>query len=318
MKNLLTITQLKKVDIEKILEIAIDLEKKNRPTLQNKNILFAFEKPSLRTKIAAEVAINQLGGNVIHIEPGAFFEKKESFSKKQNYSLVSRESLKDTVQNVSQWCDGIFARVFSHKTLLKMTKFSKVPIVNALCDQHHPMQVLADLLTIQKIYDNQKISLAFVGDANNVAFSLLEILLKFGHDCRFAGPAKYSFSTRQKVYFESIACKNNTQILFTDDPFVAVKNAHFVYTDTYVSMGEENIFEEKIENFRKYQINGELFSNANKNAFFMHCLPAHRNIEVTDNIIDSKKSIIYQQAKNRMVISKGVFTYLLNPNYEKE
>ncbi|MFH1188968.1 MAG: ornithine carbamoyltransferase [bacterium] len=296
MSTLLTITELTKKDIENILDLSKRMHTIPCDILKHKNILFAFEKPSLRTKVGTEAAINHLGGNVIHIEPSNFF---------------NRESLKDTVQNVAQWCDAIFARVFSHQTLCDMSTFSPIPIVNALCDKHHPMQALADLLTIQEKFGTTKISAAFVGDANNVAFSFLEILLKFGYDVRFAGPEAYFFSSESQSYFKKLAEESGDSILFTTDPLKAVSNAHVIYTDTFISMGEEKIYEEKMRHFEGYQINKTLFSHAHPDAVFMHCLPAHRGVEVTDEIMDSTNSLIYEQAKNRMIVSKGVFVKLL-------
>ncbi len=312
MKNLLTVTQLGKTEIQEILDLSVALDKNPEPTLKNKNIVFVFEKPSLRTKVGTEVAINHLGGNVIHVPVENFFEGKVLFSEKGGHDMAGRESLKDTVKNVSQWCDGIFSRVFSHQTLLDISEYSSIPVVNALCDLHHPMQAFADLLTIKENFGDEKVTVSFVGDANNVAFSLLEIVLKFGYNARFAGPEEYSFSANQQDHLQNLAEQGGGDVLFTNNPQEAVKGVDVVYTDTFVSMGEESVFDEKMKAFKKYQVNKELFSLAKENAIFMHCLPAHRNVEVTDEIIDSKNSVVYQQAKNRMVVSKGVFTKLLS------
>ena len=298
MKNLLNITNLTKKEIQDTLDLSISLNKTPKDILKNKNILFAFEKPSLRTKVGTEIAINRLGGNVVHVDPSNFFDK--------------RESLRDTVQNVNQWCDAIFARVFSHSTLEKMSSFATIPIVNALCDKHHPMQVFADFLTIQeKFGKNKKIICTYVGDANNVAFSLLEILLKFGHEARFAGPEKYFFKEDKIKYFEDLAKENKTKIIFSNNPVEVVKNANVLYADTFVSMGEESEYKQKIKHFQDYQINQKLFSRADEKAGFMHCLPAYRGVEVTEDIINGENSWIYLQAKNRMVVSMGVFAQLL-------
>ena len=298
MKNLLKITDLSKKQIQEILDLSLVLQKKPQNILKGKNILFAFEKPSLRTKVSTEIAINHLGGNVVHIEPKNFFDQ--------------RESLLDTVKNVNEWCDAIFARVFTYSTLDKIVNYATIPTVNALCDKHHPMQALADLLTIQeKFGKTKKIICTYVGDANNVAFSLIEILLKFGHIARFAGPNKYFFDKEQIKYFEELAKENKTQVIFSNDPIEVVKNANLVYTDTFVSMGEEGNYKQKIKHFKNYQINKKLFSFTDQKAGFMHCLPAYRGIEVTEDVIDGPNSWIYVQAKNRMVIAKGVFARLL-------
>lgn len=296
MKHLLTITELSAPQIDELLTLSKVLHADGKNVLAHKNIIFAFEKPSLRTKVGTEVAINHLGGNVIHIEAQNFF---------------SRESMKDTVKNVSQWCDAVFARVFAHQTLLDMKEVSDIPIVNALCDGHHPMQALADLLTLKEKFGDTKLAVAFIGDANNVAFSLFEVLLKFGHEVRFGGPKEYFFSKEREDHLRDLAREHSGKALFTTDPHEAVRGVNAIYTDTFVSMGEEAVYDEKIKRFKGYQVNRELLSHADTNAVFMHCLPAHRGVEVTDEIMDSERSLIYEQAKNRMIVSKGVFAKLL-------
>ncbi len=311
MENLLTITDLSKETIEHIFELS---KKYEHPTNQLgwKNIVFAFEKPSLRTKIATEVAINQLGWNVIHIEPHVFYGWKIFSTENEKKLNAWREALKDTVKNMNEWCDALFTRVFSHETLLEIGGYSDLKIINALCDQHHPMQAIADLYTIQEIYGNSRVSVAFIGDSNNVAFSLAEILLKFGHDVRIGSPDVYSFSKERMIYLSALAANNNTTILFTSDPREAVVWANIIYADTFVSMGEESIYDEKMKHFSKYQVNHELLEFSDKNWNFMHCLPAHRWVEVTDDIIDHKNSLVYRQAKNRMVTARWVFLTLFN------
>jgi ornithine carbamoyltransferase len=310
MKNILKINDLKKEEIIQILDLSEKYENYSNNILNGKNILFAFEKPSLRTTIGTESAINQLGGNVIHINPQTFFEGDIIHSNSQKHNLTGREALKDIVNNVCKFCDVIFARVKYHQTLVEVAYHSSIPVINALCDIHHPMQALADLYTIQKNFGNKKIKLAFIGDANNVAFSLFEILLIFGHSISFAGPKKYFFPGNLQYYFINLANKHGGEIEFLVDPKEAIKNADIIYTDTFVQMGQEHIYEDKIKDFLKYQVNIKLLSYTEKESYFMHCLPAHRGVEVTDEVIDSKKSLVYKQAENRMVVSKGVFTYL--------
>lgn len=280
-------------------------------TLEGKNILFCFEKPSLRTKVGTEVAINSLGGSVIHISPEAFLGGKVMHPSDADIP-EERESLKDTVKNVSEWCDGIFARVYRHETLTTLAKWSTVPVVNALCNLHHPMQALADLYTLQeKFGTGHPLTIAFVGDANNVSFSLIEICLMFGHEIRFAGPASDYWDKPQLEHFAGLAKKHGGTFIHTTDPYRAVNGADAVYTDAFVSMGEEHEYSEKLDRFRKYQVNKELMAQAPSHCGFMHCLPAHRGVEVTDGVLDHENSWIYDQARNRMVVSKGVFATLL-------
>lgn len=308
MKHLLTIGELEPGQVQTILDLSVDLHEQSPQILQGKNIAFVFEKPSLRTKVGAEVAINHLGGNVVDVDGDLMF----SSSKAVPFSF--RESLYDAIKNVSQWCDAIFARVYSHSTLEKMKEYGQIPIINALCDLHHPMQALADILTIQRNFGKEKINLTFVGDANNVALSLTEVMLYFGHDITFSGPEEYGWDDEKLEYFANLSTEFGGSFTVEDDPKTAVSKADVIYTDTFISMGQEHMYEEKIKHFEEYQVNEELFSHAKNETGFMHCLPAHRGVEVTDEVIDHKNSWVYQQAKNRMIVSKGVFTSLLYPS----
>lgn len=308
MKHLLTIGELDPDQVQGILDLSVQLQEQSPQILQGKNIAFVFEKPSLRTKVGAEVAINHLGGNVVDVDGDLMF----SSSKAVPFSF--RESLYDAMKNVSQWCDAIFARVYSHSTLEKMMEYGDIPVVNALCDLHHPMQALADILTIQQNFGkDEKINLTFVGDANNVAHSLTEVMLYFGHNVTFTGPKEYGWDDEKLRYFSLLEVEYSGSFKVEDNPNKAVFNADVIYTDTFISMGQEHMYEEKIKHFKDYQVNADLFSKTKEGAGFMHCLPAHRGVEVTDDVIDHENSWVYQQAKNRMIVSKGVFTALLYP-----
>ena len=306
MNHLLTIGDLDTYQIQSIFDLSEQLEKYPKPLLTGKNIAFVFEKPSLRTKAGTEAAINHLNGNVISIDANLIFSSGKAVP------FSSRESLQDAMMNVSQWCDAMFARVYSHSTLKKMADYGEIPVVNALCDQHHPMQALSDLFTLQQNFGkDQKLTITYVGDANNVAFSLIEIGLKFGHTMKFSGPENYSWNEDQLGYFSLLAVEHGGTFIQTTDPFEAVYETDVIYADTFISMGEEHLYDEKIKYFQPYQVNSKLFSHAKSSAGFMHCLPAHRGIEVTDDVIDHKNSWVYQQAKNRMIVSKGVFATFL-------
>lgn len=306
MNHLLTMGELAPHQIQQIIDHSTELEQKPQMLLAGKNIGFIFEKPSLRTKTGTEAAINHLGGNVLHIEPELVLPGGNSAV------FGCRESIKDAMCNISQWCDAIFARVYKHGTLKEMAFHSTVPVINALCDMHHPMQALADLLTIQQKFGRtKKIKLAYIGDANNVAFSLTETALMFGHSVWFAGPEKYSWSTDQMSYFALLSVQYGGSFHSTEKPAEAAEGADAVYTDTFLSMGEEHLYDEKMAHFESYQVNESLFSKANSHAGFMHCLPAHRGVEVTGSVMDHPNSWVYQQARNRMIVSKGVFATLL-------
>lgn len=313
MNQLLTIGELNTEQIQTILALSEELAESKEPLLHGVNVGFVFEKPSLRTRVGTEVAINQLGGNIIDIDPGLLLANGKAVP------FICRESLKDAMMNVSQWCDAVFARVYSHNTLEKMKQLGTIPVVNALCNKHHPMQALADMLTIhEKLGADSNAVITFIGDANNVSFSLTEIALILGHHVQFSGPSEYSWSKEQVQYFKLLAIQYGGEFLMVEDPFEAAKTSDVIYTDTFISMGEEHLYEEKIRHFEPYQVNVKLFSNAKKSTGFMHCLPAHRGVEVTDNVIDHSNSWVYEQAKNRMIVSKAVFALMLNPSLKKD
>ncbi len=306
MNHFLTIGEYSPETIQHFIDVSEQLHKSKELVLTSKNIAFIFEKPSLRTKVGTEAAINQLGGNVIHVESDLVLSSGKAVP------FSCRESLYDAMKNLSLWCDAVFARVYSHQTLQKMKEYGNIPVINALCDDHHPMQALADLYTLQQTFGkDQKLTISFIGDANNVSFSLIEIALKFGHTVHFSAPEKYSWPDETLNYFALLATEYSGFFMQFNDPFDAVSNADAVYTDTFISMGEEHLYEDKINHFEPYQINEKLFNEAGKEAAFMHCLPAHRGVEVTNEVIDHPNSLVYQQAENRMVVSKGIFASLL-------
>ncbi len=315
MKHFLEVTHLTKSEIEHVLELSEELHQNKVNALHQKNVLFCFEKPSLRTKVGTEVAINQLDGSVIHIDPVAFLGGKIMHAKSIP-DHDERESLKDTVLNVSKWCDAIFVRVFNHQTLEKLCKYSQIPIINALSDLHHPMQVLADFRTIQQVFGKERVTITFVGDANNVAKSLIEMGIMLGYSMRFSGPPSFSWSKQMQAHFSSLASAYEGSYTHYSDPKEAAIQSLVIYTDTFVSMGEEDSYENKMKHFQSYQINQSLFDRAPKDARFMHCLPAHRGVEVTNEVIDSEYSMVYEQAENRMVVSKGLFTFLIKEKGE--
>jgi len=306
----LEVGDLSKAEIEYVLQMSDYLHQTREDTLHQKSVLFCFEKPSLRTKVGTEVAINQLDGHVIHIDPIAFLGGKIMHAK-SIAGLNERESLKDTVMKVSRWCDAIFTRVFEHTTLQELCEFSEIPVVNALSDLHHPMQALADFRTIQQKYGDKKVPITFIGDANNVARSLIEMGIILGYPMGFTGPKEYSWSDNDLNHFEQLARLHNGTFQAFEDAKSAAKNSQILYADTFVSMGEEDTYETKMESFKGFQINEELFNSTLSDSSFMHCLPAHRGEEVTNEVIDSKHSLVYEQAENRMVVSKGLFSFLI-------
>ncbi len=306
MNHFLSLTGLLPDELNNLLDSATELQQSGEQVLFNKHVLFVFEKPSLRTVLGTEVAVNQLGGHVIHAKPEIML------SPGKNVEYSSRESVKDTIRNVSQWCDSIFARVYSHKTLTEMATVSPIPVVNALCETYHPMQAMADLLTIREYFGtDEKIALTFIGDANNVARSLFEGLLTLGHDVRFAGPDSCSWKPEEILYFEKLALSYGGQFTCSSRPEEVLPGAQVVYTDTFVSMGEEHLAAEKLGFFHGYQVDAAMMAQAEPEAVFMHCQPAHRGVEVTSEVLDAPCSLVMKQAFNRMVSAKGVFARLI-------
>jgi ornithine carbamoyltransferase len=269
---------------------------RSRHALEGKSLALIFEKPSLRTRVTFEVGMGQLGGQAIYLGP-------------QEVGLGKRESIKDVARNLSRWVDAVMARVFSHQTVVELAEHASIPVINGLSDFEHPCQVLGDYLTL--LEHTGKLagaSLAWVGDGNNVAHSLIYGAARVGVHLRLATPPGYE--PDRSVVME--ARSEGGEILLTHDPTEAVSGADAVYTDVWTSMGQENEAETRQRVFRAYQVNAQLMRAAGPQAVFMHCLPAHRGEEVTDEVIDSPKSIVYEQAENRLHIQKALLLALLS------
>ncbi len=307
MNHLLSLKDFSPAQIQLMLDTSEILQNGNETPLKDKHILFIFEKPSLRTVLGTEVAINQLGGHVIHTQPEIML------SQGKNVEFSSRESMKDTIMNVAQWCDAIFARVYSHETLSEMAAISPIPVINALCEKYHPMQAIADVLTIRQQFGvGNSAKITFVGDANNVAGSLFEALLKLGYSVAFTGPESYYWSEADLAGFNKLAAAYSGSFEHSTNPNDVLPGSDVVYTDTFISMGEEHLTAEKLGHFHGYQVNEEMMSIAGPQAYFMHCQPAHRGVEVTGAVLDHERSLVKKQAFNRMVSAKGVFASLLS------
>lgn len=270
--------------------------------LKGKVVALVFEKPSLRTKICFETATTLLGGIPIFISSGQILSSG-------NY-MKGRESIPDIAKNLERFADLIVARVFDHETIQEIAASTKIPVINALCDKYHPTQALADMMTImwhKKRTDDFKV--AYIGDGNNVATSLMHICASLMVNFTIASPKGYEIPKSELL----IAMKNlkNSSLDFVEEPEKAVCNADVVYTDTFVSMGQEDEYNERIKAFRGYQVNRQLMKKAKNDALFMHCLPAHRGEEVTDEVIDSKQSVVFDQAECKLHTAKALLKYFL-------
>lgn len=269
------------------------------PNLRGKIIALVFEKPSLRTRVTFEVATYSLGGNAIYLSPS-------------DIGLGKRESVKDVANNLALWVSAIVARTFTHNTILELAQNTKVPVINALSDLEHPCQVLADFFTIFEINRKiEKTKIAWVGDGNNVCNSLLLASAILAADLTVATPKGYE-PTREIVNKAlELAKTTKADINLTNDPISSVKNKDFIYTDTWVSMGEESKAEMKKQAFIGFQVNEKLLKNAASDYKVMHCLPAHRGEEITNDVLDGLHSIILNQAENRLHIQRAILAELL-------
>ena len=258
-----------------------------------------YEKPSTRTRVSFEVGINRLGGYPLTLL-------------KNDIQLGKSETVGDTSQVLSRFLGAMTYRCFSHSDVLELAKYADVPVLNALSDKHHPCQSAADLMTVlENFKELDNLTVAWVGDGNNVLHDLMLACAMLGIDIHYAIPKGYEPAEDIVARAEGIATKNGSKVVATNDPVEAVSNADVVYTDVFISMGEEHL-KDKIKSFDGFQVNEKLVSNMNDDWRFMHCLPAHRGDEVTDWVMDHKNSIVFDQAENRMWAQMSLLTYLVN------
>jgi len=277
---------------------------KSRPTvfqrsLAGKQMVMFFEKPSLRTRLTFEAGMASLGGTTM------FVDQTQS-------RLDARETLSDIAHNLERWVDVIVLRTFGQETVEGMARYASVPVINALSDLEHPCQALADYLTLQERFgDLRTICLAYVGDGNNVAHSLMLTSACLGSSIRIATPKGYEPNARIVAEARKIAKQTGARIALLSDPQAAVAGVDAVYTDAWASMGQEHEAEQRAQIFPPYQVNRELMAKAAPNAAFLHCLPAHRGEEVTDEVMDSENSVVFEQAENRLHVQKAILYLLL-------
>jgi len=288
-KDLLSVSDLSVEEIKGLLEQALTMKREAKPSLlSGRTLALLFEKPSLRTRISFEVAMQQLGGHVIYLSP-------------DEVGLGKREAISDVARVLSRYVDGVAARTFSHQTLLTLAEHSSVPVINALSDIEHPCQAFADLLTIyEKKGRLATLTLAFIGDGNNVANSLLLAASLTGMNFYIASPPGY------------FATSSGSQIKLSNKPYEVVKNADIVYTDVWVSMGQEAAVQKRRLAFRGYQVDEKLLSLAKEDALFMHPLPAHHGEEISAGLLDSSLSVVFDQAENRLHLQKALLAKMLS------
>lgn len=302
--NFLSITDYSTDELNHLFELAIDIKKKLKagiptPILQGKTLAMIFQKPSLRTRVSFEIGMHQLGGYAFYLSP-------------DEIGLGKREAIKDVAQVIAGYVDGIMARVFNHAHLVELAEYAKIPVVNGLSDFNHPCQAMADGLTILEEFGTLKgINIAYIGDGNNVAVSLMDLAVKMGANFSIANPANFDMPKDAIATAQSFAKESGSTLRFESDPFAAVKNANVIYTDTWVSMGQEAEKAEREKIFKDYQVNQALVDAAAADVIVMHCLPSHRGQEITDEVQDGPRSRVFPEAHNRLHAQKAVLAYLM-------
>lgn len=301
-RDLVSITDFLPDELACSLELAAAMKARPsdfRGTLVGKQIVLFFEKPSLRTRLTFEAGINSLGGVSFFVDQTAS-------------RLGAREPLSDVAKNLERWVDGVVLRTFAHETVTSMAEHASIPVINALSELEHPCQAMADMLTLQEHFgDVKNVHLAYVGDGNNVAHSLLLAAASLGASISVGTPKGYEPLPEIVKSATELASLTGSKITITNDPIEAVNGADAIYTDVWASMGQEEEAAKRQKIFAPFQVNRMLFSHTAKHAVFMHCLPAHRGDEVTADVIDSPRSVVFDQAENRLHIQKAILVLLL-------
>jgi len=302
-KDLLSVSDLDRKEIEQLIEQALHMKQEGAPPLlPGRTLALLFEKPSLRTRVSFEIAMYQLGGHSIYLSP-------------EEVGLGKREPAADVARVLSRYVDGIAARTFSQETLRILAGHSSVPVINALSDLEHPCQALSDLLTIyEKKGRLLGLTLAFIGDSNNVANSLLLAACLLGMNFHIASPPGYEVRGEVLSQGRKFAALSGSQIQLTSDPYEAAKDADIVCTDVWASMGQEVEVEQRRLAFSGYQVDNKLLSLAKGDVLFMHPLPAHHGEEISAGLLDDPRSVVFDQAENRLHLQKALLARILLPN----
>jgi ornithine carbamoyltransferase len=301
-KDFVSLADWSAAELLEILDRARELKILNRSgkrpqTLEGRVLAMFFEKPSLRTHVTFEAGMTQLGGHALLLRP-------------EQIGIGTREAPGDVARNLSRWVDGLVARTFSHALVEELAAAATIPVINGLTDLLHPCQVMADFQTVQERAELKDASIAYVGDGNNMANSLLHGAAVLGLDLRLATPASHRPAARVRSRAEEIAARSGARLSWTEEPSEAVRDADFIYTDVWTSMGQEAEHEARRRLFAPYQVNAALLERAPR-AWVMHCLPAHRGEEITDEVLDGERSIVFDQAENRLHAQKAILERLL-------
>jgi len=304
MKDYLAIADYSPEELQGLLDLAVELKKEyqnggNQPLLEGKMLAMIFQKPSLRTRVSFDIAMRHVGGDAIYLSPAEI-------------GLGKRESIADIARVLSGYVEVIMARVFAHEHVIELAKWADVPVINGLSDYNHPCQALADVLTIYEQYGNlEGLKVSYIGDGNNVAVSLMHVCAKLGANFSIANPPGFDMSEKAIDEAHKFAKNSGSQIELMEDPHSAVQNADVIYTDTWTSMGQEEEVKTREKIFPPYQVNKSLVSEAKESVIVMHCLPAHRGQEITDEVADGPNSMLFPQAHNRLHAQKALLVHLL-------
>ena len=303
-RDLVSVDDFAAAELVEVLDRSANLKRRLRageatPLLVGKTLAMIFEKPSLRTRVTFEVGMRQLGGGAVNLAPA-------------DIQLGTRESVSDVARNLSRWVDVIMARTFAHRTVSDLAEAATVPVINGLSDWEHPCQALADLFTIQEHLGRlEGVRIAWVGDGNNVLHSLLLGAAKLGASVAIATPPGYAPGAAVVARAREIAVPSGATLAVGHDPADAVRGSDIVYTDVWVSMGQEAERDQRLRDFAGYQVNAALLRTAGSAAKVMHCLPAHRGEEITDDVLDGPRSIVLDQAENRLHAQKGLLALMV-------
>jgi ornithine carbamoyltransferase len=304
MNHFLAVSDHSAQELQSLLDLATDLKTEyqnggNQPVLAGKVMAMIFQKPSLRTRVSFDMAMRHFGGDALYLSPNEI-------------GLGKRESIADIARVMAGYVNILMARVFDHAHVLELANWSSIPVINGLSDYNHPCQAMADALTIQENFGNLKgLNVTFIGDGNNVAVSLMHICAKLGANFTIASPEGYDLNPKAVDVARQQAADSGSKLTFTRDPHSAVSGTHVIYTDTWTSMGQEEEARVREKVFPPYQVNADLVSEARKDVIILHCLPAHRGQELTDEVADGIHSRIFPQAHNRLHAQKAIILRLL-------
>jgi len=303
-KDVISIHDLSREEVDQILDTAHILKMKNKlgeiyHPLKGKSLGMIFQKSSTRTRVSFEVGMWQLGGYAL-------------FLSANDLQLNRGETIADTARNLSRYLDGIMIRTYSHQDVVDLAEYSSIPVINGLTDLLHPCQVLADLFSIKEKKQNlEGLKLAYIGDGNNMAHSLMYGGAKMGIHVVICSPSGFEPDPEVTRLSKADAVKSGASISVNENPAEAVKDADIIYTDVWTSMGMEEEYEQRLKSFSRYQVNSNLMEHARENVLVMHCLPAHRGEEITDEVIDGPQSIVFDQAENRLHVQKAIMALIM-------